>query len=150
MQSIFVKYGIKSGGPPEVTVTPTTATGTATINSVSFIVTNNDDAAVSVSWQIRANSTSGTVVASDTNSVNSNSSFTPSASGLNEGTNYFLTNVIATASGKLPSLAAPTRNLFTLARYSTPSVLANNPTVDTVSFNITNTASEFANPANIT
>ena len=125
---------------PATSLTPSTAVGAVTASSVSFNITNNNSATASISWNIRVGSIGGTVVANNTQNVNSNTTITVSATGLNPDTAYYLTDVIATVSGLQPSSAAAVRVATTnsLPVTATPTTSVGAVTNSSVNFNITN------------
>jgi hypothetical protein len=126
--------------PPAQTVTPTTATVGATQNTVNFNITNNDDVSATISWVIRLGTTSGTVVASNSQSVASGSTIQVSATGLSSDTTYWLTDVTATGINKTVSTTAVNRFLVTdpTPITATPTTSVGAVTNSSVNFNITN------------
>jgi hypothetical protein len=103
--------------PPPKTATPGTGTRTdlTTASSVTFSITNNDSSSANITWEIREGSEFGTIRNSGTSSVGGFNGTTVSATGLSASTTYFLTNVVATASGKTASDPGIVRNITTSA-----------------------------------
>jgi hypothetical protein len=109
---LITQYGV-CVSTDDVTLTPTTATVSSTTSAVTFRITNNDPSPVSVIWQIRQSSTGGTLRNSGTLSLGTGANNTVNATGLNQGTTFWLTNVFATASGKDVSVKAVDRSIST-------------------------------------
>jgi len=98
------------------TQTPSTGTGSVTDSSVTFTVANNDSQQVNITWNIREGSQFGNVVRNGTLTNVGVGNFglrNITGSSLNSNTIYYLTDVIATASGKLASAAGTVRSLVT-------------------------------------
>ncbi len=109
------------------TATPSTGTDSVTSTSVTFTVANNDDNSVSITWNIREGSQFGSVVRNGTiNNVGVGNLGLRNivGSNLNSGTIHYLTDVIATASGKFASAAGTVRNLTTTTPPPAPTVTA--------------------------
>lgn len=102
--------------PPLQTFTPTTSFSGSTATSITFLISNTDDIAANIAWQIRQGSETGTIVAQATQTnVSSNGSFSATATSIASSTTYFLVNVFATASGKTQSDEAVRRSGSTTA-----------------------------------
>jgi uncharacterized repeat protein (TIGR02543 family) len=109
------------------TVTPSTGTDSVTDTSVTFTVANQDDNSVSITWNIREGSQFGNVVRNGTLTnvgVGNLGLRNITGSSLNSNTIYYLTDVIATASGKFASAAGTVRNLTTTTPPPAPTVTA--------------------------
>jgi hypothetical protein len=98
------------------TATPTTGTDSVTDTSVTFTVANEDSNSVDITWNIREGSEFGNVVRNGTLTsvgVGNLGLRNITGTGLNSNTIYYLTDVIATASGKLASAPGTVRSLTT-------------------------------------
>lgn len=143
VNSPLVNYNVSAttGAQPK-TATPSTAVGTATTNSVSFSIINNDANAGTASWSI----------VEGINTVASGSQFigpagdtqtraiTVSAFGLDPSTTYTLVNARVLADNKTISDPGTNRSLTTqaLPLTATPSFESTSSTETSVSFRIRN------------
>ncbi len=113
-QSGLAAFRVLTTNPLPQTATPETAVSSQTTNSVTFRVRNLDTNTATISWLIRQGTETGTIVNSGTNNnIGTNVDIFPTATGLSSGVTYWLTNIVATASGKTASQPGINRSTTT-------------------------------------
>jgi len=97
----------------EKTATPTTQSVTRGVSLVVFRITNNDNAGTAT-WQIRQNSTTGTIVQNGSQPIgDSGQSVSPTLTGVSSNTTFWLVNARVQSTGKTISDAGVNRSLTT-------------------------------------